>query len=205
MNNLDILKEDSTNSDNTSLANLPVSSSSNQCGYRNSLVNSVFGIRNRRNSLTSNTRNQQATTVHHQKAPMTSSSSVFSTQPSYDCAEDYMTYDPDDQHSQCGGHSLKLGSVGSRVSTCALTRAESRKSNSSVSGGSSFRRKTILDINKFDLSFLNFLYHTEQAMSNCSLGLQHDLYSSGKGGQSYGSEYLEMTIEQKPQKLTNNG
>lgn len=172
-----ILKEESANNDNTSLTNVPVSS--NQSGYKNSVVSSVFGIRTRRNSLSSSSRNQQTATVH-QKAPMTSSSSVFSNQPSYDCAEDYMTYDPDEQQSQCGGHSLKLGSVSSRVSTCALTRAESRKSNSSISGASSFR---------------------QQAMSNCSFALQHDLYSSSKGSQSYvGSEYLEMNIEQKPQK-----
>jgi hypothetical protein len=121
---------------------LPVSSSSSQCGYKNSLVNSVLGIRTRKNSLTGSSRNQQ-TATSHQKMPMKASTSVFSTQPSYDCGEDYVTYDPDEQHSQCGGHSLKLGSVGSRVSACALTRAESRKSNSSVSGASSFRRKII--------------------------------------------------------------
>nr|CAD2170856.1 unnamed protein product [Meloidogyne enterolobii] len=176
-----ILKEETVNNDNTSLTNVPVSS--NQSGYKNSVVSSVFGIRTRRNSLSGSSRNQQSTTVH-QKAPMTSSSSVFSTQPSYDCAEDYMTYDPDEQHSQCGGHSLKLGSVSSRVSTSALTRAESRKSNSSISGASSFR---------------------QQALSNCSFGLHHDLYSSSKGSQSYvGSEYLEMNIKQKPQKSNND-
>nr|CAD2169359.1 unnamed protein product [Meloidogyne enterolobii] len=175
-----ILKEETINNDNTSLTNVPVSS--NQSGYKNSVVSSVFGIRTRRNSLSGSSRNQQSTTV--QKAPMTSSSSVFSNQPSYDCAEDYMTYDPDEQHSQCGGHSLKLGSVSSRVSTSALTRAESRKSNSSISGASSFR---------------------QQALSNCSFGLHHDLYSSSKGSQSYvGSEYLEMNIKQKPQKSNND-
>lgn len=147
--------------DNTSLSNVPIQSSTQSC-HRNSIVSSVFGVnKTRRNSLTNSSNNLQTISVHHQKVPMTSSSSVFSTQPSYDCAEDYMTYDPDEQHSQCGGHSLKLGSVGSRVSTCALTRAESRKSTSSVSGLSSFRRKNeffncLIFYNKFIIVLFNF-------------------------------------------------
>ncbi|KAF7640296.1 IRS-type PTB domain-containing protein [Meloidogyne graminicola] len=179
-----IPKEDNMKCDNTSLSNVPIPSSTQSC-HRNSIVSSVFGVnKTRRNSLTNSSNNLQTISVHHQKVPMTSSSSVFSTQPSYDCAEDYMTYDPDEQHSQCGGHSLKLGSVGSRVSTCALTRAESRKSTSSVSGLSSFR---------------------QQALSNCSFGFHNDLYTLAKGSQSYvGSEYLEMNIEQKPLKSTAN-
>ena len=114
---------------------------------RNSLVNTMLGIRlARRNSLTNTNAVQnivQKQPQEKQTAPCVASSS-FSAQPSYDCAEDYMCYDADERtNERASGHSLKLGSIGSRVSACALTRAESRKSNSSYSGAAPMRRKLL--------------------------------------------------------------
>uniref|UniRef100_A0A914I4P2 IRS-type PTB domain-containing protein n=1 Tax=Globodera rostochiensis TaxID=31243 RepID=A0A914I4P2_GLORO len=124
-----------------SLANL--ASSTNQSA-RNSLVGSVLGFRLTRNSnnccnnASAMSASRQTTA---QRIPQTSTSAaaIFSAQPSYDCAEDYMTlYDADNNVMMGGlqqqhyGYSLNApsGSVGSRMS--AVSKAESRKSSSSV-------------------------------------------------------------------------
>lgn len=100
---------------------------------------------NRRNSITNTKTAQNQQQSIGQKSALQQSSASFSTQPSYDCAEDYMTYDADEknQFGGGGGHSLKLGSVGSRMSAYALTREESRKNSGSFTAGAptTMRRK----------------------------------------------------------------
>lgn len=118
----------------------------------------MLGIRlTRRNSLTNTSAVQNIQIVQKQQpqgkrtTPCVASSS-FSAQPSYDydCAEDYMCYDADERTNERTG-GLKLGSIGSRVSACALTRAESRKSNSSHSGAPMRRNQsnTKYQVNKY--------------------------------------------------------
>lgn len=115
---------------NPSLVNL--STSSNHSG-RNSLVNTVFGIRlTRRGSIVGTSSNQQSTQSPDQKPKQsTASCSSFNAQSNYDCAEDYMTYDAD-EHNKFGNPMAKLSGVNNKISTNLINMSESRKNSTAA-------------------------------------------------------------------------
>jgi hypothetical protein len=119
-----------------------------------------------------------------------------------------MTYDADDRQQNSGGasHSLKLGSVNSRMSASGLTRAGSRKSNSSYSGAP-IRRKTFLflyNYNFFEFPFAEF--STSSGVYMTSPDPHSGPSTTAKGGQQHHNnnnqlanmpgDYLEMNVDQ---------
>ncbi|KAL3123449.1 hypothetical protein niasHT_004621 [Heterodera trifolii] len=134
-------------------------------------VGSVLGFRLTRNNSNANTAFANRQTVAQRTTSASANAAIFSANPTYDCAEDYMTlYDTDNTTAQLQqqqyGYSLNApsGSVGSRMS--AVSKDESRKSSSSAAPYRQF--------------------------STGSTGYSSDTQQQGKGLGIISADYVEM-------------